>query len=348
MDIRQLRAVVAIIDCGGVTPAAEELHVAQPSLSQTIRTLERELGVDLFHRVGRRLVLSAAGEALLGPARQVLRDLDNVAASVAEVKGLAGGHLDLVALPTLAVDPVARLVGAFRVAYPQVTVRLAEPEGSAEVIERLEDGRSEVGLTELPVAPPKGHRLQTRPLMDQDVLAVLPPGSPEPAGGILPVRQLAGVPLVTTPVGTSSRALVDGALARAALSPVIAVETQQREALLPLVLAGAGTALLPRPLAEQAARQGAVVAELRPPLRRTVGLIFREGALSPAARAFIEIADPGNADPGTADPGNADPGNADPGNTDSSHDPNASSSSASQSTGPGSTAHSSPSQRTRT
>jgi DNA-binding transcriptional LysR family regulator len=321
MDIRQLRAVVAIVDAGGVTRAAEELHVAQPSLSQTIRTLERELGVEIFHRVGRRLVLSAAGEALVGPARQVLRDLDTVTASVAEVKGLSGGHLDLVALPTLAVDPVARLVGAFRVAYPLVTVRLAEPEGSAEVIERLEDGRSEVGLTELPVA---SGRLESWALAVQDVLAVRPPGSPKPEGGVLPVRQLAGVPLVTTPVGTSSRALVDAALARAAVAPVIAVETEQREALLPLVLAGAGTALLPRPLAELAAQQGAVVAELRPPLRRTVGIIFRRGALSPAARAFVEMASP----------------------QESSSEPKAASSRSSQSTGPESTAHASPSHRT--
>jgi DNA-binding transcriptional LysR family regulator len=321
MDIRQLRSVVAIVDCGGVTRAAEELHVAQPSLSQTIRTLERELGVALFRRAGRRLVLSAAGEALVGPARQVLRDVDTVAASVAEVKGLTGGHLDLVALPTLAVDPVARLVGAFRVAYPLVTVRLAEPEGSAEVIERLEDGRSEVGLTELPVV---SSRLESRQLAVQDILAVRPPGSAQPPGGVLPVRQLGGVPLVTTPVGTSSRALVDQALARAAVAPVIAVETEQREALLPLVLAGAGTALLPRPLAEQAARQGAVVAELRPPLRRTIGLIYRKGALSPAARAFVEMAEHHN---------------------DSSK---AASSSASQSTGPESTAQASPTQRTTT
>lgn len=322
MDIRQLRAIVAIVDAGGVTRAAEELHVAQPSLSQTVRTLERELGVEIFQRVGRRLVLSAAGEVLVGPARQVLRDLDTVTASVAEVKGLAGGHLDLVALPTLAVDPVAKLVGAFRVAYPQVTVRLAEPEGSAELIERLEDGRSEVGLTELPVA---NRKLESRALAIQDLLAVRPPGSPQAEGGVMNVRQLAGVPLITTPVGTSSRALLDGALARAALEPVIAVETQQREALLPLVLAGAGTALLPRPLAELAAQRGAVVAELRPPLRRTVGLIFRRGTLSPAARAFVEMAAP----------------------VDPQSEPKAASSRSSQSTGPESTAHALPSHRTK-
>ena len=287
MDIRQLRAVLAIVDCGGVTRAAEELHVAQPSLSQTLRSLEREVGVELFHRVGRRLVLSAAGAALIPPARQVVRDLATVSASISAVKGLMGGYLDLVAEPTLAADPVAGLIGEFRVAYPKVTVRLAEPEGAAELAGRVGDGRSEVGLAELPVAD---RTLLTEPLVDQDVLAVRPPGSEVPASGHLAVRQLAGVPLVTTPLGTSSRALVERALARADLSPVVAVETEQREALLPLVLAGAGTALLPRPLAAEAAFRGAVILELRPPLRRTVGLVYRRGAMSPAARAFVQLA----------------------------------------------------------
>jgi LysR family transcriptional regulator, carnitine catabolism transcriptional activator len=286
MDIRQLRAVVAVVDCGGVTRAAEELHVAQPSLSQTIRSLEREVGIELFQRVGRRLVLTAAGEALLAPARQVLRDMATVAASVAEVRGLAAGRLDLVAEPTLAADPVAGLIGAFRLAHPSVVVRLAEPEGAAEVVQRLADGRSELGLAELPVV---GSGLVTEALAVQDVLAVRPPGSPSIAHGMA-VSELAGVPLVTTPIGTSSRALVERALARASVAPVVAVETGQREALLPLVLAGAGTALLPRPLAEEAARRGAVVGELRPPLRRTVGLLYRRAQLSPAARAFVEVA----------------------------------------------------------
>jgi DNA-binding transcriptional LysR family regulator len=198
-----------------------------------------------------------------------------------------GGYLDLVAEPTLAVDPVAGLIGEFRVAYPEVTVRLAEPEGAAELAARLEDGRSEVGLAELPV---QGQALVSRPLVTQDVLAVRPPGTEVPAGGHLAVRQLAGVPLVTTPLGTSSRALVERTLARAGLSPLVLVETEQREALLPLVLAGAGTALLPQPLATEAASRGAVMMELRPPLRRTVGLVFRRGTQSPAAHAFVQLA----------------------------------------------------------
>lgn len=295
MDVRQLRAIVAVVDQGGVTRAAEELHVAQPSLSQTIRSLEHELGVELFHRVGRRLVLTAAGEALLGPARQVLRDMQTVAASVADVKGLTAGRLDLVAEPTLATDPVAALIGAFRVAYPGVTVRLAEPENAAELTSRVADGRSEVGLAELPLVASTTdvEGLVRVPLLVQDVLLVRPPGTgsetgPDGTAGF-PVERLAGAPLITTPRGTSSRALLERALAAATVTPVVAVETEQREALLPLVLAGAGSALLPGPLAEQGRRRGAVVWELIPPLRRTVGLVHRRGTLSPAAGAFVNL-----------------------------------------------------------
>jgi hypothetical protein len=75
MDARQLEYFLAIVDHDGFGRAAQHLHIAQPSLSQVIAGLERELGVPLFHRIGRGVVLSPAGRELIGPARQVLRDL---------------------------------------------------------------------------------------------------------------------------------------------------------------------------------------------------------------------------------------------------------------------------------
>src|SRR4051812_34312071 len=105
MDLRQLEYVVGVVDHGGFTRAATALHVAQPSLSQSVRTLERELGVELFHRVGRRAVLSAAGAAFVDGARQVLRDVATTRAAVAAVAGVEAGALDLVSLPTLTVEP---------------------------------------------------------------------------------------------------------------------------------------------------------------------------------------------------------------------------------------------------
>lgn len=284
---------VAVVDHGGFTRAADALYVSQPSLSQGVARLEAELGTTLFHRVGRRVVLTAAGEAFLEPARQVLRDVRTIRDAVGAVAGLAGGQLDLVALPTLAVEPAARLVAAFRRAHEGVAVRLVEPEDTDELAIFVRDGRCELGLTDLPAAPDLiAHELGT-----QEILAVCPPGTALRDGTHLAVGRLASMDLIATPPGTSTRRLVDEALASAAVHPRIVVETGHREAILPLVLAGAGTTFLPAPLAAEAARRGAVVASLKPRLGRKIGLLHRRGPLSPAARAFVSMALEENREP---------------------------------------------------
>jgi LysR family carnitine catabolism transcriptional activator len=285
MEIRQIAYVVGVVEQGGFTRAAEALHVTQPALSEGIRRLEAELGLELFHRVGRRALLSSAGEAFLEPARQVLRDLGVLRTSVEAVGGLTAGTLDLVALPTLAVDPLATLVGSFRHAHPDVVVRVDQPEDAAAVATRVRSGRSEIGLTELPVAEPG---LVSRQLTEQELIVVLPPGSPLAGRRRLRTTDLASVPLVTSPPGTSTRGLIDAAFAAIDDAPLIAVETDQREAIVPLVVAGAGASVLPRPQAEAAALFGATTVPLSPRLVRSVGLIWRDGPVSPAAHAFIE------------------------------------------------------------
>jgi LysR family carnitine catabolism transcriptional activator len=168
-----------------------------------------------------------------------------------------------------------------------VTVRVAEPEDLNALTTLVLEGHAELGLTEL---PPHDRTLEQRPMGSQEILAVRPPGTDRGPARRLPVSALVGVPLVTTPPGTSTRELVEHALSRAGISPLVAVEVGQREALLPLVLAGAGTSFLPRPLARQAARRGAVVLPLDPPIVRQIGLVHRSGPLAPAARAFLALA----------------------------------------------------------
>src|SRR3954464_4801838 len=93
VELRQLEYVVAVVDHGTFTRGAAAVHVAQPTLSQGIRALETELGVDLFHRVGRRAVLADAGAAFLGPARQALHDVAMARDSVAAGWGPRAGRL---------------------------------------------------------------------------------------------------------------------------------------------------------------------------------------------------------------------------------------------------------------
>lgn len=301
MDERRLRYFLAVVDEGGITPAAARLHIAQPSLSQALRAFEEELGTQLFHRVGRGLRLSVAGAALEGPARSVLRSIDEARDAIAGVVDLRVGSLEIAALPTLAVDPMAALIGRFRARHPGVQVRVLEPESAHGVSALVRGGACELGAAHLPVG---GQRVAAHPLGRQELLFILPPdeagealgrsgrGRGQVAGNRRPLSagELGQVPLVVSPPGTSTRILLEQALAAVGVTPQIAVETAAREAIVPLVLAGAGAALLPAPLAREAERRGAIVRAARPAITRRVGLIHREGRLSPAARAFLSVA----------------------------------------------------------
>lgn len=286
MEIRQLEHVAAVADEGGFTAAADAVGITQPALSQSVAALERELGLPLFVR-GRQVVLTAAGEAFLGPARQVLRAATAARQAAADVAALGAGRLDLVALPTLAVDPLSGLVGRFRVAHPSITVRISAPDLRVAVIEQVRRGDAELGLAE--VGRIDGG-LDVQPVASHEVVLVAPPGTRLAQARRVPRHRLGDLDLVSTPVGTSTRALLDDACEAAGVEPRVVVETAHREALAPLVVAGAGAALLAEPQARQAAAGGAVVARLDPPLRREVGFVHRRGPLSPAARAFLDLA----------------------------------------------------------
>ncbi len=286
MDEKRLRYFLGVVEEGSVTRAASRLHVAQPSLSQTLRALEEELGVELFHRVGRGLRLSAAGLALVGPAREVLSAIDAARGAVREVVEVLAGTLKIAALATLAVDPLAALIGRFRREYPGVAVRVQEPSSTAGVGAMVREGTCELGFARLPL--PR-QDLHAHELGRQELLFVLPPGTP-PAEGALPASTLRDIPLVVSPPGTSTRMLLEQALEAVGVTPRIAVQTDAREGIVPLVLAGAGAALLPAPLAHEAGRRGAVVRAARPRIVRRIGLVHRNGRLSPAARAFVAIA----------------------------------------------------------
>jgi LysR family carnitine catabolism transcriptional activator len=285
MDLRRLRLFLAVVDEGTFTAAARAVHVAQPAVSLAVRELEEELGAPLLVRSRAGVVLTAAGEALVPPARQALRDVDTATAAVAAVTGLVAGRLDVASLPTLAADPLADLVGRFRRAHPGVQVRLAAPNDSEDVAAAVRSGEAEVGITDEGRA---NEGLLEHVLLVQALLAVSPPGG----GSTRPMRlaRLAGVPLVLSPRGASLRDVVDSALLDAGVVPDVAVETVQRDALLPLVLAGAGTTFLPAALARAAERLGATVRTTQPALQRTIVLVHRPGALAPAAQAFLEVA----------------------------------------------------------
>ena len=218
MDIRRLAIFLAVVDEGGFSRASDELGISQPAVSQAVGELEAGLDTPLFFRIGRNVRLTPAGEALVLPARQVQRDLQNARLAVTEITELGSGRLDLACLPTLAAAPLAPLVGTFRLRHPEVSILLADPQDTTELLEFVRSGRCEVGLVEEVTADD----LVAVGLGKQDFLVVLPPGTV--VSDPLPIARLATMPLVATPARTSTRDHLDEALRQSGGAANVVVE----------------------------------------------------------------------------------------------------------------------------
>ncbi|MCG3753980.1 LysR family transcriptional regulator substrate-binding protein [Amycolatopsis sp. Poz14] len=225
---------------------------------------------------------TSAGEALIGPARVAMRSLDLAAAAVENVRGLQTGRLDVVAHPTLASDPLAALVGRFRATHPGLHVRIGTPD-SHSVSELVETGLYEIGLALGPVAT---GALGVLELPREEVLIAFGPGSSRQPGEIVDVHELESIPLVVDP-RVHPKAV--GLLAGHGVEPKISVETFHRDSIVPLVLGGAGAALVAPRMAEWAGRHGAIVCRLRPKLHRQPVLLYRRDDLTAAAKTFVRL-----------------------------------------------------------
>ncbi|MET7402206.1 LysR family transcriptional regulator [Dactylosporangium sp. NPDC005572] len=275
MDTRQIRYFLAVVDHGGFGRAAAALDVAQPTLSQSVKSLERDLGAGLFHRAAHGVVLTAAGRAFLAPARQLMRGVALV---------VERDTVDLVAPAPLGAHPGARLAGTFARERPGVRVNL-DLAGDDEIPQRIRDGASEVGLVYLPAARPGLTEVGLG--VHELVLAYPPKTTPPPR---IQLRTLHGATLLGVPEGSTPRLLVEAALRAAGVRTRVAIEAGRRDLLVELVLAGAGPAFLTDAAAPAASARGAVVRRLDPPLRLPYGLVHRTAELSTAAAAFVEHA----------------------------------------------------------
>lgn len=286
MDARQLEYFLAVADHRSFNRAAASLYLAQPSLSQAIRNLERELDVLLFHRIGRRIQLTEAGRAMIEPARQVLRDLETAQAAAESVKGLHAGRLEIASMPSPAVQPLATIIGAYLRSYPAMRVDVRSAPTAAAVIEAVRTGAVEIGLagtaTEL-LSPD----VELCPVARQRFIVLAPPdGTLRPGRGVR-LEELAGFTAIVAPPGIRARQLVDEVRERGV--PLrIGVEAAHREAVLPLVLQGAGVAVVTEAWADLARGAGALVLDLEPPQYLHIWLLSRRAPLTPGARAFLD------------------------------------------------------------
>jgi DNA-binding transcriptional LysR family regulator len=286
VDARQLEYFLAVADHGSFNRAAASLYLAQPSLSQAIRNLERELDVLLFHRIGRRIELTEAGRAMIEPARQVLRDLDTVRATAESVQGLRTGRLEIASMPSPAVQPLSTMIGAYLRSYPAMRVDVRAAATAPAVIEAVRTGAAEIGLAGT-AAELLSADVEVHDVARQRFVVLAPPDGELSPGRAVQLAELAGLTAIVAPPGTRARELVDEARERG-VPPRIGVEAAHREAVLPLVRQGAGVAVVTEAWADLARGAGVLVLDLEPPQYLHISLLSRRAPLTPGARAFLD------------------------------------------------------------
>jgi len=289
MDVRQLRYFLAIVDYDGFGRASEQLHISQPSLSQAIASLERELGVDLFHRVGRRAILSAAGEQLVGHARIVVRDIESAQSAMDAVRGVRTGRVDISSMPSAGIEPLTSIIAEFTRRHPEIAITVDGAFSVNDVVAAVRTGTAEIGLLGS-ATPLRAPGVRSMPLGAQPLVLIVNPADDRfGTREVIERTELAGARLIVSHRGSLMRSLVDEILADG-IDIQIAVEVAHRTSILPLVLRGIGHAVMPASWSALAAHSGLRTLRIHPGSALHISVISRADHLSAAASAFLKVA----------------------------------------------------------
>ncbi|MFD7874310.1 LysR family transcriptional regulator [Streptomyces sp. NPDC059766] len=287
MQFQQLQYFVAVAETRHFTRAAESVHVAQPSLSQQIKALERELGADLFLRARGNITLTDAGEALLPLARRILADADTARHEVLELLQLRSGRVRLGAPPSLCTGLLPDVLRAFHDRYPGVQL-IIEESGSHDLVRELARGALDLALVVLPLPTPSP-ALTTVELLREDLVVVSSPEADPPGGGqAVRVADLESERLVMFRHGYDLRELTVAACRVEGFEPDFAVEGGEMDAVLGFVRAGLGVAVVPRMVAARAGHGLRVTPLAQPGLQRTIALAHRSDVAPPRAARELQ------------------------------------------------------------
>lgn len=248
MTIRHLKTFIAVCDCGGITKAAETLHIAQPAVSQTVAEIEKYYGVSLFERINQRLVLTDCGKRLLVKAREAV-------ASFGEFESLAGAseanaQLRIGSSLTIGKLYMPQIIREIREKFPQVNLSAVINKTSV-IEEELAGGKLDFAMVEGAV---QSKNFVSR-ILSHDRLIAAAAGEfalPEE----ITLGELIKYPLLVREKGSASRDLIDAVLAAEELTIAPFVESSSNEALISCAKRGVGIAVLPKNLLTEHTESG--------------------------------------------------------------------------------------------
>ena len=241
MDLRQLEIIRAIAETGSFTAAGDKLHVSQSAISRQILILEDELGEPVFHRIGRRIRITPAGESLLQLGHRVFRDLQDTVSAISDTREALRGSIGLVGGMTVCLYVFPTLLAEVRRIHPNVDMRVTV--GSAQrSVEMLRSGSGDLGLLTLPI---EASDLVSVPLLTEELLLATYPSHPLAAQKRIVPADLEGQPFVLFETGSITRRIVEEFFAREGITPPIIMETENVEIIKAMVRSGLGISIIP-------------------------------------------------------------------------------------------------------
>ncbi|MEU6578763.1 LysR family transcriptional regulator [Streptomyces sp. NPDC046805] len=287
MELRHLIHFVTVAEERNFTRAAQRLHIVQSGLSSSIRSLERELGAELFRRSTQPIELTTAGRAFLGHARRTLSAAEAARAAVEDLSHLLTGTLLIGTMQWMQSIGLSSWIQAFHQAHPGVEVRLHQ-SGSQRLVEQVRRCELDLAFVSLPQQPPPGLAL-THLLTERLVLAC-PSGHPFANRDAVTIRELADERFLDFHPEWGIRPLVDRAFASEDVQRRSVCEANDISLVLDMVQHGLGVAVVPESAVEHHHPDVAVVPMGGTPLLRDIDLVVPTGGPhSPAARRFLEF-----------------------------------------------------------
>ena len=289
MDLRRLEIFVRVAEFGSFSRAAEALFLTQPTVSEHVRALEDELGVQLLDRLGRGAAPTPAGQLLLGYARKLLALAGEAQQAVDQFQGRVSGELIVGGSSIPGEYVLPSLIGAFRAKHPEIAVTLLIGD-SRSVQEWVESGRVELGVVGV---RPTGRSLDSRQLMADELVVVVAPDHPWVGRGNISVEDIRHEPLILRERGSGSRDTLERALATVGLdfgAFRIVGEMGSTQAIKQAIRAGFGVSLISRRAVEDECRArllGCVSVRDLDVSRAFHLVTHRERSRSPLAQAFL-------------------------------------------------------------
>src|SRR5918998_5111289 len=256
MEIRQLRAFLAIADARTFTAAAQRIHYTQAALSMQIKQLEREVGVPLFIRMPRRVVLTEAGERLISRAQHILREHDAALAELAELAGAKHGRLRLgSASGMVSADSLPAILKKLKRAHQHAEVTVTSGT-SEELVKKILAGEIDVAFISLPV---QARNVETELLSQDQLVAIASPRHKMSGERVVSAFALAGEKLILGERGGNTRRLIDEFFAEAGLKPTVAMELSRQAAIRKMVESDMGVGIVPLRSVREEVTEGRLV-----------------------------------------------------------------------------------------